>query len=315
MAQWNKERILIEFERLKDKDEYVLGDISHVVNNRTRFEITHKKCGTVTVKSCDKFFGKRQSRCAKCSKRKSRITGSTALQKWELINDKNEYILGDVSHVYGNESKLFVTHKKCGTVFRPSYEGFFGKKQTRCPFCNKPVITPERALYEFNLLTDKDEYELGDTNNIQGHESRLYIRHKLCNTIFTPSYDSFFGKMQSRCPFCSQSKGEKIIAQILTTLGIKFFTQQKFTGNNGYTKCKNSRYLAFDFFIPSYNLVIEFQGAYHFKSIMGSDLKIQQHRDAIKKEWCRSNHVQMLELFDNELKSDSIKEILISYIF
>ncbi len=53
-----------------------------------------------------------------------------------------------------------------------------------------------------------------------------------------------------------------------------------------FEDCKYINYLKFDFYLPKYNCVIEYQGPFHFKDIYG-DLKLQQHRDETKRNFCK----------------------------
>jgi len=56
------------------------------------------------------------------------------------------------------------------------------------------------------------------------------------------------------CPTCKQSKGELAVYTTLTELGIEFIPQHTFAD------CKHIRPLPFDFYVPSYNLLIEYDG-------------------------------------------------------
>ena len=88
---------------------------------------------------------------------------------------------------------------------------------------------------------------------------------------------------------CLKSHGEYKIISILQELGIEFETQKTFE------TCKNILPLKFDFYIPSYSCIIEYNGIQHYKSIsfMGGEdrLQSQQHNDKIKSKWCEENNI------------------------
>lgn len=64
------------------------------------------------------------------------------------------------------------------------------------------------------------------------------------------------------CPKCGQfSRGESIITQFLTVKSIKFTSQERFI----LLKEVKDRRFKYDFYLPDYNLVIEFDGVQHFK--------------------------------------------------
>ena len=63
------------------------------------------------------------------------------------------------------------------------------------------------------------------------------------------------------CPKCNSSKGENEIRKYLNKYNINFKEQEKFEN------CKNEKELPFDFYLPEYNICIEYDGKQHFQSI------------------------------------------------
>lgn len=101
------------------------------------------------------------------------------------------------------------------------------------------------------------------------------------------------------CPKCQSSKGEKQIAQWLQTKNITYI-QQKIFAN-----CKDKNGLPFDFYIPEYNLCIEYDGEQHFKPIDFSGkgeewafnkFSITQAHDNIKNQYCKDNNIRLLRI-------------------
>lgn len=94
---------------------------------------------------------------------------------------------------------------------------------------------------------------------------------------------------------CVKSKGEQLIVQILNNLNLSYEKEKTYEGLNGDIKK-----LRFDFFIPEYNTLIEYQGVQHFKSIemWGGEeqLKKQQKYDFIKKQYCIDNKIKLIEI-------------------
>lgn len=96
------------------------------------------------------------------------------------------------------------------------------------------------------------------------------------------------------CPSCSSSKGESKINKFLISNGLEFKRQFKFEG------CRNKNKLPFDFYIPSLDICIEFDGEQHFKPnthFGGIDsynrLKIN---DAIKDDFCQKNNIKLIRI-------------------
>jgi hypothetical protein len=82
---------------------------------------------------------------------------------------------------------------------------------------------------------------------IQGCES--HIQHEGYCTIHHPLY----------IPIERLSRGAKTVSEYLLNIQLPFETEKR------YSKCKNIRTLPFDFFIPIYNLLIEYDGIQHTK--------------------------------------------------
>lgn len=108
------------------------------------------------------------------------------------------------------------------------------------------------------------------------------------------------------CGCFSQSKGELIIEQKLNSLNIKFERQKKFSD------CKDKNRLPFGFFVPSYNMCIEFDGEQHYRPVdyFGGDdtFAILKRHDEIKNEYCKSHGIELIRI--SYMDFDSIEKIL-----
>jgi hypothetical protein len=101
------------------------------------------------------------------------------------------------------------------------------------------------------------------------------------------------------CPICSESKGERFLSTILKKLKLEFDRQKTFVGceNIGKKKCRK---YPFDFYIPKYNTVIEFDGIQHYQPVGfwggNNSFEHQQIRDKIKNEYCIKNNIKMVRI-------------------
>ena len=113
-------------------------------------------------------------------------------------------------------------------------------------------------------------------------------------------------KQNKGCPVCNESKGEKAIRAYLEDNNIEFIQEYRFDG------CKYRLRLPFDFYIPSLNLCIEYDGEQHYKAFnyFGGEekFKLTQKRDKIKNNYCEDNGINLLRIPYLEL--DSIEDIL-----
>jgi len=86
--------------------------------------------------------------------------------------------------------------------------------------------------------------------------------------------------------------------------------------------CKHKRRLPFDFYLPDYDALIEFDGQQHFEPdyswikdpvLSQNNLEMIQIRDGIKDEWAKSKNIPFFRIrFDEDLQErmcDICKEL------
>lgn len=121
---------------------------------------------------------------------------------------------------------------------------------------------------------------------------KIKIKCNQCGHVFRQAPTSHIAG--SGCPRCVSSKGENLIAVCLDRLGVAYEIQKKFDG------CVAKASLKFDFYIPSLNMCIEYQGAHHYRSVDwygGEDtLRKVQRRDKIKRKYCAENNIGLIEV-------------------
>ena len=174
------------------------------------------------------------------------------------------------------------------------------QQNKRCSICcgNKK--------YDYNYVKkyiDDEGYKLLSTeykNNVDKISLKCSEGHE-----FKMSFSCFKNRNQ-RCPICKESKGEKRIEKWLLENNILNISQYKFDD------CKFKRELPFDFYLPQYNICIEYDGELHYviKEHFGGldkfiDTKI---RDTIKTEYCKKNNINLIRIPYWEF--DKIEEIL-----
>jgi very-short-patch-repair endonuclease len=104
------------------------------------------------------------------------------------------------------------------------------------------------------------------------------------------------------CPMCKlKSNGENLIRKWLIDNKIEFEQQKRFD------TCIGTRNrLPFDFYLPKYNLLIEYDGKQHFsnKSWSGEEgLRLIRDNDAIKTKWALDNNIKLLRISYKDKKS------------
>lgn len=95
---------------------------------------------------------------------------------------------------------------------------------------------------------------------------------------------------------CLKSKGEAKIISYLQLLNIQFEKEKIFQN----CKFKNGASPRFDFYLPKYNLCIEYDGIQHFQSSSGWNTEEKflqtQQRDEFKNNWCKENNIKLIRI-------------------
>lgn len=101
------------------------------------------------------------------------------------------------------------------------------------------------------------------------------------------------------CPVCEKtSKGELIVEKYLVLNSIKYSPQHTFND------CKNVDKLRFDFYLPDHNIIIEYDGQQHHKSVrkFGGKTKLiyVKNNDKIKNDYCVRNNIKLIRINYND---------------
>lgn len=107
------------------------------------------------------------------------------------------------------------------------------------------------------------------------------------------------------CPYCFDtkkykfSKGEKKIENILDRLNIVNIKQYTFDD------CRDIKMLPFDFYLPLYNKIIEYDGQHHYYPVQFNGISLEEaiinHKntikhDLIKNSYCQNNGIDILRI-------------------
>lgn len=161
------------------------------------------------------------------------------------------------------------------------------------------------------------DYSLVDFVNVKTHvdvichrKNRMGYEHG----VFPISPDNLWrGK---GCPKCSESTGEKTIQEILDKKGIKIVREKtfddcksKFRQRDG-KRYKVCRKLQFDFYLLNKNVLIEFDGYFHFNIAFGKEnYENTIVNDRLKNEFVKNNpSLRLIRIAHTD--QDNLKEEL-----
>lgn len=238
--------------------------------------------------------------CPVCRKANAKNSKLKSHEKYvQDASQKNSTI--DVIGTYVNaKTKILHRCKICGKEFyiAPSsvlrgcgckecgYKRVIQKKiDLNLPGCPKP-----KEKYIEQLAIKNPSVKLvGDYTKQSAYATFRCIK---CGHIWSALAGNVLGGCG--CPKCNVSKGEEKIKTYLSLKNISFEVQKTFGG------CKKKRLMKFDFYLPDYNLCIEYDGEQHFKPLKHfggeKDLTERQENDKIKTNYCLENRISLLRI-------------------
>jgi hypothetical protein len=290
----------------KNKYNY---DLVQYSNSLTKVRIICKQCNNIFEQlPSDHISG---HGCRKCgfdfvSNLHRSSTEEFIIKARQKHDDRYSYDL--VTYVHACE-KVKIICNKCQFIFNQQPNNHLsGAGCPRCVIRSKPQTTEQFIFKANSKHLGKYDYSLVDYVNT---ESKVKIKCNKCNNIFKQSPSVHLGG--SGCSKCRESKGENKVAKYLVKNNISFTPQKIFK------TLKYKSYLKPDFYLEDFNLLIEYDGEFHFKALIGltpeikqKNLEVQQQRDKIKNEWAKANNIPLLRIPYWDF--DRIEELIEAFI-
>lgn len=175
--------------------------------------------------------------------------------------------------------------------------------------CSRCAGKEKKTTEMFKQELAKIHPDIEVIGEYQGTHTGIQCRCRRDGHIWSPTPRNLLAGWG--CPNCSMSRGERRISNYLDLHGIEYEHEK------GFSDCKDEHVLPFDFYLPSCNMVIEYDGEQHFRPVKfggADDTKAdarfergQQH-DRIKNEYCRNNAINILRI--DYTQFDEIENIL-----
>lgn len=260
----------------------------------TKIECRHNKCNYHwSIKPSNFYHGYRCPKCshARAGRAKKKNTDWYKKQVKELVGD--EYtVLGKYEE---SSKKVKMRHNECGYEWGVTPNNFL--RGRRCPECNrkkkrerlkiyheKCKLTPDEVKERIRNIPDKSVRVIGEYN---GSHNGIKTECKKCKGIWYPRFTDLIGGL-THCPFCNnESNGEQLVRKYLKDCHIKFKRQKTFND------LIDKQHLSYDFYLPDYNVLIEYQGGQHYYPVewLGGNkrFKKQLRHDAMKYQYAKNN--------------------------
>lgn len=189
-----------------------------------------------------------------------------------------------------NKTELEIQCNDCGKIFYMRFNNFKDGKH-RCECKSKPLV----LTYEYvKNYIESCGYQLLSKEYVNNRTPLLVW----CGNPNHKPYEVKFNNFKdcnSRCPECNiNSKGEEKIKETLIKYNIKFKQQYLFDD------CRNVKPLPFDFYLPQYNTLIEYDGRQHYKldcfNMNLLDLMNLKYNDNKKTQYCNDNNIKLIRI-------------------
>jgi very-short-patch-repair endonuclease/Zn finger protein HypA/HybF involved in hydrogenase expression len=299
-----------EFIKLAKKvygEKYIYDKVNYI-NSRTKIIIVCPEHGDFQQTP---YSHLRNHNCPKCASKKHNYIKYSQIKFIEKAKSvhSNKYDHSKVNYK-NNKTKVIIICPEHGE-FKQRPDSHLCDKRG-CPICaknfnnNKLRTTIDQFIIKAKLVhNNKYNYDKARYN---GSFSKI--------TIICPKHGEFIQYANHHisgcgCPVCDESKGEKLIRQYLKENNVIFVQEKSFGDLRGI----NGGLLRFDFFLPDFNICIEFDGRQHFdkkycnkyygieKSNYYNILKIHDHK---KSKYCRKQGIKLIRIpyyCSNKIKS------------
>ena len=218
---------------------------------------------------------------------------------------------------------VLMYHKKCKRYFKYQGTQFYRRnnKLSNCPLCAKEkraVKSSKRLRKDNSYFINRLDRKFNNINVIKLYKGRRVYIDYYCSICNKKYHNKRFDHILNRNCYCThrvKSYGEKYIKEYLDNNHIKYEPQKTFDD------LKDKLYLSYDFYLPEYKTLIEYQGKQHYElvsfsknNIVYSDLKKQQYHDKLKREYAQNNGYKLLEIPYTIDNFNKISKVLNDYI-
>jgi hypothetical protein len=164
-----------------------------------------------------------------------------------------------------------------------------------CPKCAKNQKLTLNQFIQKAISVHGNKYDYSKVNYINSKVNVIIVCHKHGKFLQTPERHW----INRGCPLCNESYGNKLISKSLKKLNINFIIEFKYKDLRGF----GGGLLRFDFYLPKYDICIEYDGPQHFSKKQHdilfknkSDYNILKIHDRLKTKYCRKHKIKLIRI-------------------
>jgi len=238
------------------------------------------------------------------------VVKNVQMKPQDIIHYRQKFLLKDQKKIHGDRYDYSLVdyvgiHQNIKIIC--SKHGIFQQlpnnhlKGLGCAKCsNIKRKTKEEFIVNSNdVHENKYDYSLAEYKN---NRTKVKI---ICpiHGVFEQCPDAHINQNQG-CPKCKRSKGEEYVEKFLIKNNINFITQKTFD------RCIDVIKLHFDFYLPDYNICIEYDGKQHYHVVQrfgGENGFIDRvKKDKIKNDYCTANNIELFRIRYNDVIYDKL---------
>jgi hypothetical protein len=246
-----------------------------------KIKVGCKTHGYFTIRPTDLLHG---SGCPKCAGKNK----TTKEFNQEVISNFGDKWILDKVNYKSARSKIKVGCKIHGYWEVAPNNLLYGRG---CPKCAGDNLSQTNEEFKNKIIKKFGDKWILDKVEYKRSNIKIKVGCKTHGYFLTTPAALYNGQ---GCPKCNSSKGEEKIAKWLGEHNIEYIPQYRFKD------CKNKNPLPFDFYIPSKNTVIEFDGEQHYKPIkhFGGENRYLERvlNDRKKSNYCWENNITLIRI-------------------
>lgn len=230
--------------------------------------------------------------------------------KKRIFEKNGDFLLNPEEYIDAKTSNLKIKCGSCDNEFITSFASIRNSNGycSQCAIKNMSInstLSKEKLIENTTrngicYLINPNDYKNSNTKNLK-------FKCDTCDSIFCLDYTHYrLGQIYcKKCTTKINSIGEYLIIKCLDKYNIEYKQQYRIS------ECRYKRPLPFDFYLPKYNLLIEFDGWQHYHMTnkdTQETFQLRKTRDQIKTDYCKNNNIDLLRI--SYLERDNIEEIL-----
>lgn len=295
MTNYNQEQRIKKFNQtLKEKNLTMLS--ASYSTARDHYDFKCKTCGAIFNKVAHSVTTQEYP-CPKCTveakaKRHRAKVQEKFLDRFKKLGLDHYYEVKTYPELAKNPAEFI--HKACGNTIKTSLQNLSRTVKTGstgCKYCSKTCTYTEEEIKEY-FRTERPTYTFIRSYMNDKHHLHVVFVHNPCGKERDLQYNVLL--RGQGCMYCKQSGGEETIAYTLDKLGVAYEQEKPFQG------LVYKKELRVDFYIPSINTIIEYDGRHHYEKVDGwgdSDkLSRTQLTDSIKNDYARDKGITMVRV-------------------